>query len=93
MTDRWTFLDTFNTTGFKGWSVGWLWVYTGGVWGIVALVAVVLGKDTPTEWLFAWMGGLCGYSGVSAYQFTKQRETDWELNRIKAGTPTGKSDG
>lgn len=74
---NWGFLDTLNTTAFKGWSVGWLWIYTGAIWGIVAIVAVAFKVTPPTEWLIGWLGGLTAYSGVSAYAQKVQRETDY----------------
>lgn len=91
MSDRWKFLDSFNATGFKGWSVGWLWIYTGAVWGIVAVVAVSLKATTPTEWLSSWLVGLAAYSGVSYLQQKNARETDYGYVERKAQMPAAQN--
>lgn len=84
---NWAFLPKeFNATAFKGWSIVNLWIYTGAVWGIVALVCVFGEGTAPTEWLMTWLGGLTAYSAVGAYSQKNMRETDWEYARIKAGT-------
>ncbi len=80
MASRWDFLNTFNTTAFKGWSVGWLWVYTGVVWG----AALLLVKEPSESFLVAWLAGLTAYSGVSAYQYTSMRNTDYGALERKA---------
>ena len=77
---RWDFLNTFNTTAFKGWSVGWLWVYTGVIWGAATLFV----KEPPEAWLVGWLAGLTAYSGVSAYQYTSMRNTDYGALERKA---------
>lgn len=81
---KWDFLNSFNSTAFKGWSIGWLWVYTGVVWGVCALVAAGLGKELPEAWLGTWLGGLTLYSGVGAYQYGKMRDTDYGALERKA---------
>ena len=73
----WGFLNTFNQVAFKGWSAGWLWIYTGFVWGVAAVWASATGNTTPDGWLLAWLGGLTAYSGVSAYQYKAMRDTDY----------------
>jgi hypothetical protein len=91
----WSFLDTFNSTAFKGWSSGWLWVFTAAVWGAATLIAVVKATDhLPTEWLFAWLSGLATYSGLSVVQFNAMRKTDYgaldrqaEIEKAKATPP------
>jgi hypothetical protein len=89
VSDKWAFLNTFNATGFKGWSVGWLWLYTGAIWGIVAVVAGSSAKATPTEWLATWLAGLTAYSGVSYLQNKNARETDYGYVERKAGAAPG----
>lgn len=80
----WKFLDTFNSTAFKGWSTGWLWVFTGAIWGAVSGYAAMTGKPVPTEWLGTWLGGLTLYSGVGAYQYATMRNTDYGALERKA---------
>jgi hypothetical protein len=89
----WSFLGTFNSVAFKGWSGGWLWVYTGAVWGACAVLAVILGKDLPDAWLATWLTGLAAYSGIGVLQYKSMRETDWGLVERKAGLVPGATSG
>lgn len=73
----WTFLDTFNQTAFKGWSAGWLWIYTGLVWGAATILSAFRGTSLDAGWLLAWLGGLAAYSGISAAQYGVMRKTDY----------------
>lgn len=86
MTLNWVVLPKeFNATVLKGWSIVWLWIGTGVIWGLVAGYCALTGKLAPVEWLVTWLGGLTAYSAVGAYSAKNFRETDYEFARIKAG--------
>lgn len=81
----WSFLDTFNATAFQGWAAVWLWIGTGIVWGIAAIVAAFTGKALPVSWLATWLTGIAGLAGIGALQFKTMRDTDWKALEIKHG--------
>jgi hypothetical protein len=89
----WSFLDSLNTTALKGWSVVWLWLFTGAMWGVAVVLGVVMGKGLPSEWLGVWLGGLTLYSGVGAYQYKTMRDTDYGAIERKAGLVPGATSG
>lgn len=95
----WTFLDRVNTTSFQGWAAVWLWIFTGAVWGIAAIIAAITGKELPVAWLATWLTGIAGLAGIGALQFNAMRNTDYgALDRkakaaaAAAGKPAGEGD-
>lgn len=87
----WRFLDTFNSVAFKGWSGGWLWVYTGAVWGVCAILAAALDKELPEAWLATWLTGLAAYSGIGALQYRSMRDSDYGALERKAAIEAAKA--
>lgn len=82
--------DANLTTAYRGWMIPSLWLLTGVIWGLCAVIAIVAslaGNDVklPVEWLTVWTGFLTLVSGIQKYEQKDFRETDHELNRIKAG--------
>jgi hypothetical protein len=80
----WAFLDRINTTAFQGWAAIWLWIGTGVIWGIAAIISAITGKELPVAWLATWLTGIAGLAGIGALQFNSMRNTDYEALRIKA---------
>jgi hypothetical protein len=89
----WSFLGTFNSVAFAGWSGGWLWIGTFVVWGIVTIICAINGKTPPVEWLLTWLGGLTAYSGVGTYKYKAMRDTDYGAIERKAGLVPGATSG
>lgn len=80
------------TTAYRGWMIPSLWLITGVVWALCAIIAVVASLAgnvvvLPTEWLTVWTGFVTLISGIQKFEQKDFRDTDHEALRIKAGTP------